>query len=107
MAIFKIDEKNELYYEYIPPKNGGCTCVFVNALTGNTTTWNGAIGEKIIEDGNGFLAYNFRGQEQSKFDNKLKLDTDLIVSDLCLLIKTSQHKARLLTTLLKPYFLDL
>jgi len=43
--------------------------------------------KKIIEDGNGFLAYNFRGQEQSKFDNRLNLDTDLIVSDLCFLIK--------------------
>ena len=87
MSFLKIDEVNEIYYEFIEPKNNGYTFVFVNALTGNTSAWNGAIGEKIIEDGNGFLAYNFRGQEQSKFDNGLNLDTDLIVSDLCLLIE--------------------
>ena len=87
MSFFKIDEVNEIYYEFIKPKNNGYTFVFVNALTGNTSAWNGAIGDKIIKNGNGFLAYNFRGQEQSKFDNKLILDTDLIVSDLCLLIE--------------------
>tara|TARA_B100000123_G_C25708014_1_gene418530 strand:- start:45 stop:854 length:810 start_codon:yes stop_codon:yes gene_type:complete len=87
MSFLKIDEFNEIYYEFTEPKDNGYTFVFVNALTGNTTAWNGAIGQKIIEEGNGFLAYNFRGQEQSKFDNKLKLDTDLIVSDLCLLIE--------------------
>ena len=87
MSFLKIDKVNEIYYEFTKPKDNGYTFVFVNALTGNTTAWNGEIGEKIIEDGNGFLAYNFRGQEQSKFDNKLNLDTDLIVSDLCILIK--------------------
>ena len=87
MSFLKIDVVNEIYYEFTEPKDNGYTFVFVNALTGNTTAWNGEIGEKIIEDGNGFLAYNFRGQEQSKFDNKLNLDTDLIVSDLCILIK--------------------
>ena len=74
MSFFKIDEVNQIYYEFIEPKNNGYTFVFVNALTGNTTAWNGAVGQKIIEDGNGFLAYNFRGQERSKFDNKLNLD---------------------------------
>ena len=87
MAIFKIDDKNELYYEHILPKDGGCTFVFVNALTGNTNAWNGIIGDKITEDGNGFLTYNFRGQDNSKFDDELNLDTDLIVSDLCILIE--------------------
>ena len=87
MSFLKIDELNEIYYEFIGPKDNGYTFVFVNALTGNTTAWNGEIGKKIIEDGNGFLAYNFRGQDKSKFDGKLILDTDLIVSDLCLLIE--------------------
>lgn len=87
MPFLKIDEANEIYYEFTEPKDNGHTFVFVNALTGNTTAWNGCIGKKIIEDGNGFLTYNFRGQEKSIFDYKLNLDTDLIVSDLCLLIE--------------------
>ena len=44
MSILKINDKNEIYYEYIEPKINGYTFIFVNALTGNTDTWNGEIG---------------------------------------------------------------
>ena len=47
MSYFKIDEKNEIYYEYEPPKDNGYTCVFVNALTGDTSAWTGLIGENL------------------------------------------------------------
>ncbi len=87
MTIYKIDEKNEIYYEYVPPKDNGYTCVFVNALTGDTSTWTGLIGENLRKDGNGYLTYNFRGQKESKFDINLNLDADLIVSDLLNLVK--------------------
>ena len=30
MSYFKIDENNEIYYEYEPPKGNGYTFVFVN-----------------------------------------------------------------------------
>ena len=92
MSFLKIDELNEIYYELTEPKGNGHTFVFVNALTGNTTAWNGTIGDKIIEDGNGFLTYNFRGQDNSKFSEELNLVTDLIVSDLCLLIEKLKLK---------------
>ena len=36
MAIFKIDDDNEIYYEYVEPKDGGFTCVFVNASVSYT-----------------------------------------------------------------------
>ena len=87
MSFLKIDDKNEIYYEYIEPKDNGLTFMFVNALTGSTTTWNNEIGKKIIDQGSGYLAYNFRGQDNSKFDEKIDLNTDIIVSDLCLLIE--------------------
>ncbi len=87
MTLFKIDDKNEIYYEYESPKDKGYTCVFVNALTGDTSAWTGLIGESLKKDGNGYLSYNFRGQKQSKFDDNLNLDSDLIVSDLISLIK--------------------
>ena len=86
MAFFKIDDKNELYYEYNPPKNGGCTCVFVNALTGDVSAWNGSIGENLIKNNDGYLVYNFRGQAQSKFDRNLELSDSVIVNDLISLI---------------------
>ena len=87
MSLLKIDAKNEIYYEYIDPKEKGCTFVFVNALTGSTSTWSGEIGNKIVAKGNGYLTYNFRGQENSKFDEKIDLNTDIIVDDLCMLLE--------------------
>ena len=92
MSILKIDDQNEIYYEFTEPKDNGHIFVFVNALTGSTAAWNGIIGDKITEEGNGFLTYNFRGQDFSKFSNELDLDTDLIVFDLCLLIEKLKIK---------------
>ncbi len=34
MSILKIDDQNEIYYEYIEPKGDGHTFVFVNAFYG-------------------------------------------------------------------------
>ena len=68
MTILKIDDKNEIYYEFVKPKDNGFTFVFVNALTGNVSAWNGEIGQLVVGQGNGYLTYNFRGQETSKFD---------------------------------------
>ena len=90
MTFLKIDDKNEIYYEYTKPKKNRCTFVFVNALIGSTSTWNDEIGNKIVAKGNGYLTYNFRGQENSKFDERIDLDTDIIVNDLCLLIEKLQ-----------------
>ena len=53
MSILKIDDQNEIYYELTEPKGNGFF-VFVNALTGSTTAWNGIIGKKT-QEGNGFL----------------------------------------------------
>ena len=92
MAIFKIDDKNELYYEYIPPKDGDCTCVFVNALTGDVSAWNGSIGKNLIKKNDGYLVYNFRGQAQSKFDRNLELSDNLIVNDLISLVNFIKPK---------------
>ncbi len=87
MPFLKIDNKNEIYYEYAEPKEKGLTFVFVNALTGSTSTWNGEIGNKVVAKGIGYLTYNFRGQENSRFDENMDLDTEIIVNDLCLLIE--------------------
>ena len=50
MSILKIDDQNEIYYEFTEPKGNGHTFVFVNALTGSTAAWNGIIRDKITED---------------------------------------------------------
>ena len=92
MSILKIDDQNEIYYEYVAPKNGGFTCVFVNALTGDVSTWNGSIGENLIRNNDGYLVYNFRGQSQSKFDRDLELNDEIIVNDLISLLNFIKPK---------------
>ena len=87
MTYLKLDEDNQIYYEYVKPENDKSTFIFVNALTGNTTAWNGDIGLQIAKQGYGYIAYNFRGQDKSKFEKDLVLDTELIVSDLIKLIE--------------------
>ena len=99
MSILKIDNENEIYYEYVEPKDSGYTFVFVNALTGNTDAWTGEIGKTVIEEGNGYLAYNFRGQEKSKFNEDLILDTNLIVLDLILLLEKLKPRKTILVGL--------
>ena len=86
MSIFKINDQNEIYYEFTEPKGNGHTFVFVNALTGNTSAWNGVIGKRLKDEGYGYLTYNFRGQINSSFDENINLTSELIVSDLLQLI---------------------
>ena len=86
MSNFNIDKKNSIYYEYVKPKNNTYTFVFVNALTGNTSAWNGLIGERLKNEGYGFLTYNFRGQINSSFDKNIRLTSETITSDLLKLI---------------------
>ena len=81
-----IDKKNSLYFEYEEGKQNTYTFVFVNALTGNTSAWNGIIGKRVRDAGHGYLTYNFRGQINSSFDESINLTSEIIISDLLKLI---------------------
>ena len=81
-----IDKKNSLYFEYEEGKQNTYTYVFVNALTGNTSAWNGVIGKRVRDAGHGYLTYNFRGQINSSFDKSMNLTSEIIISDLLKLI---------------------
>ena len=81
-----LDQKNSIYYEYEESKQNSYTYVFVNALTGNTSTWNGVIGKRVKDEGFGYLTYNFRGQINSSFDESINLTSEIIISDLLKLI---------------------
>lgn len=72
-----------LYYETHAPGAAGRTFVFVNALTGNTGTWeHAAIGPALRAAGYGTLAWNFRGQAQTRFGAQTALTPRLVVEDL-------------------------
>ena len=86
MSKLDIDQKNSLYYEFEEGKQNTYTYVFVNALTGNTSAWNGVIGKRVKDAGHGYLTYNFRGQINSSFDERINLTSETIISDLLMLI---------------------
>jgi pimeloyl-ACP methyl ester carboxylesterase len=83
MAQLDIAAGEALYYEHHAPGAAGATFVFVNALTGSTGAWEHAeIGPKLRAAGYGTLAWNFRGQAQTRFGANTRLAPDLIVEDL-------------------------
>lgn len=83
MARLDIAPGEYLHYEYEAPGATGKTFVFVNALTGNTGTWQHAeIGPKLRAAGYGTLAWNFRGQAETGFGPQTKLTPSLIAEDL-------------------------
>tara|TARA_A200000113_G_scaffold193613_1_gene183285 strand:+ start:346 stop:603 length:258 start_codon:yes stop_codon:yes gene_type:complete len=77
-----LDQKNSLYYEFEEGKQNTYTYVFVNALTSNTSAWNGVIGKRERDSGHGYLTYNYRRQINSSFDKSLNLTSEIIISDL-------------------------
>jgi len=82
MPDFQLGPQDSLYYEYAAPTiENGFTFIFFNALTGDTNNWETIIGPRLRKAGHGTLAYNLRGQTNSKFSPGLKLDVDLIVDD--------------------------
>ena len=82
MPDFQLGPQDSLYYEYAAPTiENGFTFIFFNALTGDTNNWETIIGQKLREAEHGTLAYNLRGQTNSRFSPGLKLDVDLIVND--------------------------
>lgn len=82
MPTIQLGPQDSLYYEYaLPESDSRFTFCFFNALTGDTNTWETVIGPKLREAGHGTLAYNLRGQTNSRFSPGLKLDADLIVDD--------------------------
>jgi 3-oxoadipate enol-lactonase len=83
MAHLDIAPGEAPYYEYDAPGAAGATFVFVNALTGNTGTWQHAdIGPRLRAAGYGTLAWNFRGQAETRYGADTALTPRLVVEDL-------------------------
>jgi len=83
MSEFELSAGEALYYEYAPPRAKNITFVFVNALTGNTGTWQHAeIGPVLRAAGYGTLAWNFRGQVDTRYGAHTPLTPLGVVDDL-------------------------
>jgi pimeloyl-ACP methyl ester carboxylesterase len=82
MSTLELGPTDALRYEHNPPANAdGMTFVGVNALTGDWTTWENTVGERLRAAGHGTLLWNFRGQTDSPVPVDTPLDADLIVRD--------------------------
>ncbi|MEL6768896.1 MAG: alpha/beta hydrolase [Pseudomonadota bacterium] len=87
MALLPVGPEDALFHLHTPPsRDGAPTFVFVNALTGNTGSWEGAVAPTLRDQGFGTLSYNFRGQDASPFAAGTPLTPALIVDDLKRLI---------------------
>ena len=83
MPHLELSADEALYYEYAAPGDRGCTFVFVNALTGSSAAWQHAeIGPALRAAGFGTLAWNFRGQAESRTAVATPLTPRLVVEDL-------------------------
>ena len=82
MSFFQIDPQNGLYYvHHLPADDQGCTFVFFNALTSDTSTWDSIINPILHKAGYGTLTYNMRGQTDSEFSPGVEFSEKLIVED--------------------------
>jgi 3-oxoadipate enol-lactonase len=98
MAELEISPGEALHYEYHPAE--GSTFFFVNALAGSTATWEHAeIGPKLRAAGHGTLAWNFRGQVNSRTAPATRLTPSLIVADLKRLLNALAPRAPILVGL--------
>ena len=83
MPHLDIAAGESLYYEYTPPSaDDGKTFVFVNALTGSHSMWEGEIAPALRSAGHGSLVYDFRGQAASRTAVDSRPTPDQIVDDL-------------------------
>lgn len=88
MPTLEISPGESLHYEYDAPRDAGRSFVFVNALTGNTAAWqHPEIGPRLRAAGYGTLAWNFRGQVDTRFGAQTALTPQLVVDDLVRLLE--------------------
>ena len=99
MSEFNLTPSETLYYEFVAPKQGMKTYIFVNALTGNTEMWSRTICKDLQTVGYGTLCFNFRGQVNTVFADATQLAPNLIVEDICALIENLKPPSPILVGL--------
>lgn len=87
MAFLALGPGHGLAYSYRPPRDGGLTFVFVNALTSDMAGWRAEVVPALEAEGQGILLYALRGQEGSPAADEDRLDDALMGDDLKALLK--------------------
>src|SRR6218665_2506408 len=82
MPFVEIDDGNAVHFEYHPPVGGKATFVFCNSMGLSTKVWGANIAPDLRERGFGTLAFDYRGQGESRYDDTATLEPDEIVGDI-------------------------
>jgi len=89
MPLLELGPNDGLYYEHDhPTETGAPTFVFVNPITGSVDIWQAEVAPALRDAGYGTLAYNFRGQADSSYQEGTVLNDQLISGDLSHLVNT-------------------
>ena len=100
MSLLPLNANEALYYELDQPsRTDAPTFVFVNAITGDTSMWQAAVGPALRAAGFGTLCYNFRGQPNSPYADGLELTEQIITGDLKYLVEELKVERAVLTGL--------
>jgi 3-oxoadipate enol-lactonase len=96
MPFVEIDSGNAVYFEYHPPADGKVTFVFCNSMGLSTAFWHDNVTPSLRARGFGTLAFDYRGQGQSRYDATATLEPYEIVADIGRVLKTVAPKRPIL-----------
>ena len=87
MAFVEVDAGNAIYVDYHPPKEGNVTFVFCNSMGLSTAFWRENVTPALRERGFGTMAFDYRGQGETRYDATATLEPDEIVGDIIRVLK--------------------
>jgi 3-oxoadipate enol-lactonase len=82
MAYLEIDDGNALFYEHHAPSDRHETFVFCNSMGLSTRFWRDNITPNLRNQGFGTLAFDYRGQGESRYDASATLEPTEIIGDI-------------------------
>ena len=82
MPFVEVDAGNAIFFEYHPPAEGKVTFAFCNSMGLSTAFWRDNITPSLRERGFGTLAFDYRGQGQTRYNSTATLEPDEIVADI-------------------------
>lgn len=73
-----------------PTRPDGCTFVFFNALTSDSSSWEARVAPALRARGHGTLLFDYRGQRQSPVGPQVAIDARHIVQDAVAVVQAEE-----------------
>ncbi|MGH1482455.1 MAG: alpha/beta fold hydrolase [Geminicoccales bacterium] len=77
-----IDDDNAIHVIHSPPLASQATFVFCNSMGATTDVWEDVIAPELRGRGYGTISFDYRGQGQTRFGERARLDPAEIISDI-------------------------